>query len=464
MSIIQVLRILLARRWVVVITLGVCFGAAVIVGLLLPPRYPAAARVLLDNFKPDPVTGQMISPAGLRSFTGTQLELIKDYRIAGEAVDKLGLTNNAALVAAWQSDTGGFGDFRRWVADRIVQRVEVRLLEGSNIMEITYEGPEPEVARRTVNALREAYIDNALRFRTDPAGRTAEWYAEQTERALRALQTAEAAKTRFEQENGIVMTEAGEAESVKLAGLQQALNAARSNVGLQQYEVVRQASVGGIVDNLKLQLAQLSDQMGQAAERLGEQHPTYQALLARRRELERQLAREQVAARRAGQEQLGATRGGIASLEQAYEQQRAKVFAMKDKLDRLAQLKGEVDLRRSQYEQAAKRTAELRLESNVADAGLIVLGDATVAPSPSFPNWTQILLLSAAGGLGLGLLLALVVELLNRRVRGAEDLGFAVNAPVLAIVAERRRPSWRRWLKRQLSRGNDAQPDLQPAQ
>ncbi len=102
MSIIQVLRILLARRWVVLITLGVCFGAAVIVGLLLPPRYPAAARVLLDNFKPDPVTGQMISPAGLRSFTGTQLELIKDYRIAGEAVDKLGLTNNAALVAAWQ--------------------------------------------------------------------------------------------------------------------------------------------------------------------------------------------------------------------------------------------------------------------------------------------------------------------------------------------------------------------------
>ncbi len=87
-----------------------------------------------------------------------------------------------------------------------------------------------------------------------------------------------------------------------------------------------------------------------------------------------------------------------------------------------------------------------------------------MAGSPSFPNWTQILLLSSAGGLGLGLLLALVVELLNRRVRGAEDLGFAVNAPVLAIVAERRRPSWRRWLKRQLSRGNNAQLDLQPAQ
>lgn len=174
MSIVQLLRILFARKWVVLITLGTCLGAAVIVGLLLPPRYPASARVLLDNFKPDPVTGQMISAAGLRSFTGTQLELIKDYRIAGEAVDKLGLTNNASLVAAWQSETGGFGDFRRWLADRIVRRVQVRLVENSNIMELTYEGPEPEIARRTVNALRDAYIENALRFRTDPAGRTAD--------------------------------------------------------------------------------------------------------------------------------------------------------------------------------------------------------------------------------------------------------------------------------------------------
>lgn len=464
MSLIQLIRILVARRWLIAFAVFLALLVGVAVGNILPARYPASARVLMDNFKPDPVTGTVMNASGIRMFIRTQLELIKDYRIAGEAVDRLGLTSNANLLATWQAETGGYGDFRRWLADRIVNNVQVNQVEGSNIMEITYEAGVPEVARRTVNALRDAYIENSLKFRTDSAGRTAEWYREQAARALRALQAAEAAKTRFEQENGIVMTGTGEAETVKLAGLQAALTSARTNSNMQDFEAMRQSTNSAVVDQLKVQLATLNDQIEQAGERLGAQHPTYVAMLARRTALEKQLVREQATARAAGAAQLGASRGGLAQLEAEYEAQRAKVFAMKEKLDRLGQLTSEVALRRQQYEQAAKRTSELQLESNVSDAGLVVLGDAMVSPNPTFPNWRLILSLSAGIGLAIGILTGLLVEMLNRRVRGAEDLGFAARVPVFAVIADQRQPEWRRTLKRLLTRRGRDTEQLQPAQ
>ena len=464
MSIIQLLRILVARRWIVFGCMILSLIVAGAVGKILPARYPATARVLMDNFKPDPVTGTMMNAAGLRSFTRTQIELIKDYRIAGEAVDKLGLANNPDLLAQWQSSTGGNGDFRRWIADRIIESTQVDLVENSNIMALSYEASNPEVARRTVNALREAYIENSLKFRTDSAGRTAEWYREQANRALKALEAAEAAKTKFEQDNGIVMTASGEAETVKLASLQAALTAARSNESVQQFEAVRQSTTSGVVDTLKVQLATLNDQIEMASERLGVQHPTYLAMQSRRQQLERQLVREQAVARQAGAAQLGASRSSIAQVEAAYEQQRSRVFAMKVQLDKLNQLVSEVLLRRAQYEQAAKRTADLQLESNVADAGLIVLGDATVAGRPSFPNWPLIIGLAAGAGLALGIVMGLFVELVNRRVRGSEDLSYAARVPVFAVIAERRKPQWHQFIKRIVSRSSGTPSGMQPAQ
>ncbi|MCV5968852.1 hypothetical protein, partial [Lactococcus petauri] len=79
-------------------------------------------------------------------------------------------------------------------------------------------------------------------FKTDSAGRTADWYREQSLRALKALNAAEATKAKFEQQEGIVMGPGNiDAENVKLAGLQQALMSARASVGAQDYEAVKQS-------------------------------------------------------------------------------------------------------------------------------------------------------------------------------------------------------------------------------
>lgn len=464
MSIAQFLRILIARRWIILVTLLTTVLVALFVAKQLPERYAASARVLLDIVKPDPVTGQMMNNVGARTFFRTQVELIKDYRVAGDVVDKLGWAESPAVIAAWRSETGGVGDFRRWGAQRIISATDVQVVPGSNILEITYEAPNPAVAKTIAGLLRDAYIEGSLRFRTDTAGRTADWYREQSERALQSLTQAEAAKSKFEQDNQIVvLAGGGEAESTKLAGLQAALMAARSGEAVQASQQMLPAA-SGIVDQLKLQLASLNDQIGQAGEKLGTEHPTYKALIQRRTQLAAQLARESASARATTAAQTGASRQTVAQLEADYNAQRAKVLGMKNKLDQLAQYQREVDLRRAQYEKASARTADLRLESNVSESGLVVLGDVIGSTKPSFPNWPQITGLATAFGLGLGIALAVFVELLARRIRGTEDLAFSARAPVLAVIADAAPSPWRDRVRKLLSRRRPATDGLQPAQ
>jgi uncharacterized protein involved in exopolysaccharide biosynthesis len=465
MSPIQFLRILIARRWIVAVTFVTCVAVALGVAKMLPERYPAQARVMLDVVKPDPVTGQMLPGALARAYVKTQIEIIKDYRVTGEVVDRLGWATNPAVVAMWQKDTGGDGDIRRWAATRISENTSAAVVEGSNILEIVYESSNPDDAKQIASLIREAYMAASLQLRTDGAGRTAVWYREQAEAARKVLTAAEDAKNRFERANGLVITAGGtEAESTKLASLQQALVAAQSGEAGQQFQASVAGSTSAVVDSLKVQLATLNDQIEQAAEKLGTEHPTYKSGIARRNLLMKQLAEETAAARNAGAMQSNASRRTVAELQAQYEAQKAKVLGMKDILDQHAQLQREVDLRRTQYEKAAARTADLQLESNVSESGLVVLGDATGGKERSFPIWRNIIALASAFGLALGIVVALLTEMYARRIRGPEDLRFASKVPVLAVIADTRSSPLGDRISRFLNRGDAADAPLQPAQ
>ena len=464
MSIVQLLRILMARRWIIFTTLITCVVVALATAKSLPERYDATARVILDVLKADPVTGETLG-AGARSYITTQIQLVQDYRIAGDVVDRLGWLQNPAVIANWQAETGGAGDMRRWAAQRVINGVKAEMVEGSNILEIKYSGPNAEAAKRIVNMLREAYIESSLRFKTDSAGRTADWYREQSERAQRSLMAAETAKAQFEKENSIIVGGPnGEAESAKLTSLQGAYLQARGSMGEKEYEAVKQASTSPVVDQLKIQLATLNDQIGQASESFGTEHPTYKALVSRRAMLTSEIARESSTARAAGAAQSGASRKSVSELEAEYNAQRGLVLGMKDKLNQLSQLEREVALRRTQYEKASEKTADLRLQSNLSESGLVVLGDAMANGKAAFPNWPLIAGLATAFGLALGVVAALLTELMARRVRGHEDLAFAGSVPVLAVIAEQRPSPWQDRIRRRFLGRKSGVAEWQPAQ
>ncbi len=460
MSFAQFLRILLARRLIVLITLALSLVIAVVLCQVLPVKYPASARVLLDVIKPDPVTGQTLSSSFARGYTKTQTELITDYRVAGDVVDRLGWARNPVLVADYEKNSDGTSDFRRFMAQRIIDNTDAQLVEGSNILEIIYKGGNPILAKNVVTALRSAFIDASLRFRTDAAGRTAEWYVDQAAKAQAELARAEARKSQFERDNGIVMAPGGaDSETMKLEQMQSSLLAARGSVGL-----IGIRSTSPEVEALKAQLNTIDDTISQAAQKLGTQHPTYIALLDRRKVVQQQLAKAAAAAKSSdGGSFASAAAANTARLESEVAAQKTKVLALKSQLDELAQLQREVDLRKTQYEKAAARAADLKLEADVSETGLVPLGDAFVTGTPAFPNKPLILGLGAVAGLGLGVVLAVIAELTSRRVRGPEDLAHAAGTAVLAVIADVAPLGLMQRLRRRIRR-NNSHGELQAAQ
>ena len=436
MSIAQFLRILLARRLIILAMFILAVAVAIALCLVLKPRFPATARILMDVIKPDPVSGQVISSNYVRGYTKTQIELITDYRVAGDVVERLGWDKNPALAEDYKKNSNGTEDFRRYEARGVIDQTDAKLVEGSNILEISYYSGNPILARNVVTALRTAYIDASLRLRTDAAGRSADWYVDQASKAQIELVNAEAKKSAFERTNGIVMAPGGaDSETMKLESMQSAMLSARSSAGMIAGSSER-AAQSGAVEQLKSQINGVDDALTQAGQKLGKSHPTYIALTDRRAILVQQLARETAVAQSVGGSMTSTTQSNAARLEAEVAAQKAKVLGLKPMLDQLAQLQREVDLRRSQYEKAAARAADLKLEADVSETGLVPLGDAVVSGVPTFPNKPLILILGAIAGFGLGIIAAITAELMSRRVRGPEDLARAADAAVLAVIAD----------------------------
>ncbi|MGQ5701989.1 Wzz/FepE/Etk N-terminal domain-containing protein [Sandaracinobacteroides sp. A072] len=436
MSFIQFLRILAARWRLILGTMLACFLVATVVANLLPKRYPASARVLLDIVKPDPVTGEMIAGRDARAYVRTQVELIRDMRVAGNVVDRLGLANDPATIAAYEASgrSAADGGIRRWLGQQIINNTSAGLVSASNILEIQYQASDPERAKQIVAAIREAYVDTALQFRTDSAGRTGEWFGEQAEKARLRLDEAETTLSEFMTKNNLVIVGGVDSETARLASLQAALQQIRGQQTTTDVAVAGRLANDPVVDQLQVQLSTVEDELALAGSRLGTAHPTYKAIEARRNTLRNEVAQARAKSQSGVSALSGAVRRSAAEIEQELAAQEQKVLARKPVLDELVRLNREVELRRAQYEQANARTASLRLEADVSEAGLVILGDPTSSTTPSFPKVGIIMGLSAVFGLGLGVLAAVIFEFIARRVRGEEDLAHATGVPVMVTV------------------------------
>lgn len=425
MSLIQFFRILWARRVIIIVAVVACLGAAYIGGKIVPARFKATSRAMLEIVKPDPVTGEIIASGFARAYVRTQIELIRDYRIAGRAADILNWTSSPQLAAQYaKRSVDDKRDFRRWLAQRIIDGTTVEMIEGSNILEISYTSANPDIAARVADAVRRAYVDQALASKREDAGNNAQWFRKQGERIRQELTDAEKRKSEFERANGIVLGEDNvDEESKRLAALAASAPPAA-------------AAVGGIAmpNPVAGQLAQVDAAIASTEKVLGPNHPDLQ-----------NMRRQRAAIASASSQMAGPVMAKSGpSLASMYSAQQAKVLAQRGKVTEARQLAADVTVLREQYQKTLARAAEYQQQGESSESGLTLLGNATAPQSPSFPNWPLLIFGSLGLGSVMGILVALLVELLGRRVRGMEDLRYA-EVPVLgAMTANQAAPSVRR--------------------
>jgi polysaccharide biosynthesis transport protein len=110
---------------------------------------------------------------------------------------------------------------------------------------------------------------------------------------------------------------------------------------------------------------------------------------------------------------------------------------------RLGLLQTDVRLREEQVNKRKEEAAKLKLQSQLTFANVAVLDKATPPIEPFFPKRPVVLSVAISASAILGLILALIAEMLDRRVRSTADLEFVTSAPTLGTIQAPRRAAWR---------------------
>ncbi|MDG5489259.1 Wzz/FepE/Etk N-terminal domain-containing protein [Sphingomonas sp. BGYR3] len=414
-------RALWARRKLIVSIMLACLIGASVVSIFVPTKYKAQARVMLDVIRPDPVTNEVINAGFARAFAQTQVELFADPALAARAITDLGWPKREDLRAAYVASTDQPSEqgFIRWLAQGVTLNTTARVIEGTNVLEIEFVDTNPDRARTIADALRQAYIEQSIDQRRETATRNADWFANQTEKIRRELNQAESQRTAFERANNIVLQDDySDTESARLKAL----------AGTTPMPSMPSVSIPVGPGPAQTQLAQIDGQIAALSRELGPNHPDLVALRQTRTAVAQAAAQERAAA--AASRAPAATGPSIAS---QVSQTQAKVIAQRDEIAQLRQMQARIDGLREQFSKAASRTAELRQQAQAREGGITLLGQATTSNKPVGPLKAVIIGGAAAFGLVLGILLALLFELLRRRVRSVSDLSIE-SVPVIAII------------------------------
>ena len=208
MSIVQFLRIFWARRLFILAATVSCVIGAVIVILVMPARWQAHSRAMLNLLKPDPVTGLMVGGPTPRPMPTPRSSSSRTMPSPVRSPTKWVGCRIRALIAAYRrrshNDTR---DFRRWLAQSVIDKTKAEILEGSKSCEITYT--DAKSPRRQDRGRRPAHRlpQRQPGLRRDDALRNAEWFNTQADKAKDAFDAAVAARTDYEKANGTIMAD-----------------------------------------------------------------------------------------------------------------------------------------------------------------------------------------------------------------------------------------------------------------
>ena len=172
---------------------------------------------------------------------------------------------------------------------------------------------------------------------------------------------------------------------------------------------------------------------------LGSNNPKMMAELANLASIRKQLGDATEKMRQHLKERIATTQDQIASLQVEEAQAQKTLIAVQGQRSRLGELQRDVIFRSEQLNARERAAAEAKLKSKLTFSDMTVLDKATPPIEPAFPKPLVVIPVGVAAGLVLGLLLALLAEATDRRVRFPVDLEYAASAPFLGSLDAVRR-------------------------
>jgi chain length determinant protein EpsF len=377
-------------------------------------------------------------------YMATQVNILESDRVARQVVHLLKLDQSQAAREEWlQARGGGKGELDVWLAQALGRKLDVRPARESSVINISFTAADPRFAAAVANAFAQAYIDTNIALKVEPAKQYAAWFGEQGKALRDNVEGAQARLSEYQQRHGIVATdERLDIETAKLNDLASQLTIVQgqTNDALSKQRsgsassTLPEVTLNPLVQNLKADIARHEAKLQEMSSNLGQNHPQYKAMQSELATLKQKLEAETRQITRGFSASSTVGRDKQAELKAAIAAQKKLILELKHKRDELAVLTRDVEAAQKAYDAVSQRFNQTRLESQSTQTNVSVLTPASEPSVPSFPKLLLNALLAIFVGSFLGVGAAVVLEILDRRIRSADDLAEMLQLPVLAVM------------------------------
>lgn len=438
---IQVIR---KHRWllagvflVTVVTVAVWTFAQV-------PVFQAVATVLIDPEPPKVLNIQEVTPMGAASawdpnYYPTQYEIIKSRPVLDKAVELLNLKRGRVESGPAREPYSALLD---WLT--------VEPKRNTRLVLIKVDHRDPALAADAANAIAVAYAKYNLELKLRGARDALAWLNDEAAGLKKKVEESSLALQNYRVKAGILgIQEQRQITAQKIIDFNKAYLEAQAqtlSVEAKLRELNRIAAdksgaqtIFTVADSLLIQRlkGEISELEGEKAKLLKvykERHPEILKVDARIQQATQRLDAEMQNMLRAVQTEYRVAKAREETLLNNVNRLRAEGQELNMKEIELLNLQRESDSNQQLYEAVLKRFKETGVAGGLETNNVRVVEEAIKPTAPVKPRRTWNLALSIAGGLFLGIVVALAVDYFDTTVKTPDDVERYLGLPVIGIV------------------------------
>ena len=454
-------RIIYKYKWLILAIVAVSLAIGVAVTLMTPKVYTASTTLEIDRETANVVgMGDVSSMDKLsrdQEFFQTQYGLLKSWSLAARVAQSENLANDPSFLQAIgikHPPKGPRAADGSWVAGFLEGGLSVYPVRDSRLVRLTFDSPNPALSARIANAFADNFIASNLerRFEASAYARTfleqrlAEQKAklEESERQLVAYATQQQIIQIGQPGGGKDAPAPQSLDATNLGGTDAALTAAKANLVMAQQRWRATEAAPGLsapdiladptVQELRQERAKLQAQYNDQLKIYKPDYPDMQQLKAQIDDIDKQLTVAADTIRRSLKTQADAAAQQVAALQGQVGQLKTSVLDERNREIQYNILQREVDTTRTLYDGLLQRYKEIGIAGGITSNNISIVDRARDPGGPSQPQPMRNLMMAGMTGLGLGVMLAFLLETLDQAIRKPVDVESKLGLPVLGSV------------------------------
>lgn len=457
----QYIKVINKYKWRIILLALTVASLAAVVSLNITPTYRATATLLIEADQAKAVSFEEIYglDSNRKEYYLTQFEILKSRKIAQAVVQKLNLKDHKDFEAksSFISEIKNAIPFipkkkteplspeeqaafeLHQLVDAFSKRLSISPVRKTQLVKITYESSDAKMAALVANTVGEVYIEQHMNAKMGLTQKAAGWLTTRLSDLRIRLDDSESKLQQYrERENlvdvegvlGLVSKEL-EQTSNQLVVARNDMNKLQSIVrvineygrdDLDRLESISEITSHKVIQDVKKSLGIIEQKVSELSQVYGHKHPKMIAANAELATVKQNLSTQVQRLVSGVEKELNSNQRNVAALEADLVRIKAQYQQLTAKEYEYRKLSREVDTNRKIYDTFFSRSKETEVTSDF-NAAVARFTDRAFRPSkPAKPNKPLIVILAFVASLGLGVVVAFVVEALNDTFKSASDI------------------------------------------